>query len=478
MVDVTDPYLPLDMGYFDTPGSAGFFEVSGSYGYVADGNSGLYVLDVTIPTSPDSVIVLNTDDAGCFNIQGNYLYLADGSVGFKVVDINDPTLPNIRGLYDVGGYNMDVYASDSLLFAAQGYRGLSILDISIPNPPTEITNFDMENATALHGSGDYIYVVGNGKLYIIDVSYLYSPQIVGVVDWGWIRGISVYDNYAYVVGGVNLAIFDISDPSFPILIGELDNLPGPTYDVFVSGNYAYLSNGPNGLRIVNISDPSYPWEEGYFENVNNIYAVYVLGNYAYLPDRPDDSLRIVDVSNASAPFQVSSIYIDEARDVHVSGDYAYVASSWTGVRVIDISDPLNISEVGFFDTKGYAREVYFDEYIYVADGGGGLYILENDFDPVGINNENAFPLSFSLSHNYPNPFNPTTTINYQIPEQSFVTLKVYDVLGSEIETLVDQEKPKGNYEVEFNATNLSSGVYFYRLRAGDFVETKKMVLMK
>jgi hypothetical protein len=85
---------------------------------------------------------------------------------------------------------------------------------------------------------------------------------------------------------------------------------------------------------------------------------------------------------------------------------------------------------------------------------------------------------FVLSQNHPNPFNPSTTINYQIPELSFVTLKVYDVLGNEVGTLVNEEKPIGNYEVEFDAISLTSGIYFYKLQAGSFVETKKMVLMK
>ncbi len=86
--------------------------------------------------------------------------------------------------------------------------------------------------------------------------------------------------------------------------------------------------------------------------------------------------------------------------------------------------------------------------------------------------------SFLLMQNYPNPFNPSTTINYQIPALNFVTLKVYDVLGNEVVTLVNEEKPAGEYEVEFNASSLSSGIYFYRLQAGSFVETKKMVLLR
>jgi len=88
------------------------------------------------------------------------------------------------------------------------------------------------------------------------------------------------------------------------------------------------------------------------------------------------------------------------------------------------------------------------------------------------------PTEYELYQNYPNPFNPSTTIKYQVPELSFVTLRVYDVLGSEIATLVDEEKPIGSYEVDFDAKTLPSGIYFYQLQSGSFVETKKMMLLK
>jgi len=85
---------------------------------------------------------------------------------------------------------------------------------------------------------------------------------------------------------------------------------------------------------------------------------------------------------------------------------------------------------------------------------------------------------FKLLQNYPNPFNPSTTINYSVPKTSFVTLKVYDVLGREVETLVNGEKSQGNYKIEFNASRLASGMYIYRMQAGSFVESKKLILMK
>ncbi len=85
---------------------------------------------------------------------------------------------------------------------------------------------------------------------------------------------------------------------------------------------------------------------------------------------------------------------------------------------------------------------------------------------------------FSLSQNYPNPFNPTTNIVFQIADYGYVSLKVYDVLGNEVATIVNEYKTAGNYEIEFNASMLPSGVYFYELKSASFIQTKKMLLMK
>jgi len=92
--------------------------------------------------------------------------------------------------------------------------------------------------------------------------------------------------------------------------------------------------------------------------------------------------------------------------------------------------------------------------------------------------ENYLPTNFALQQNYPNPFNPATVINYSLPRSNMVSIRVYDVIGNEIANLVNEEKPAGRYSVNFNASNLSSGVYFYRMQAGSFVETKKLILLK
>ncbi len=108
----------------------------------------------------------------------------------------------------------------------------------------------------------------------------------------------------------------------------------------------------------------------------------------------------------------------------------------------------------------------------------GVHIIDPFIGPNGIRDLIQNLKELSLSQNYPNPFNPSTVISWQLPVSSFVTLKVYDILGREAATLVNEEKPAGNYEVEFNGADLSTGIYFYQLQANDYIEIKKMILVK
>ena len=97
---------------------------------------------------------------------------------------------------------------------------------------------------------------------------------------------------------------------------------------------------------------------------------------------------------------------------------------------------------------------------------------------TGIKQEKEIPNSFHLFQNYPNPFNPSTKISWELPTNSWLTLKIYNVLGNEVATLVNEEKEAGYHSIKFNASNLPSGVYFYRIKSENFIDTKKMILLK
>ena len=147
--------------------------------------------------------------------------------------------------------------------------------------------------------------------------------------------------------------------------------------------------------------------------------------------------------------------------------YVWLDSSW-------IPEDIGRGEffMGYILYDSAVNEYQFFEYWYNITFKRKLIL-------TGVeSNQGVVAGSYSLSQNYPNPFNPTTTIKYSIPKLSFVTIKIYDVLGSEVATLVNEEKPVGNYELTWNAAKLSSGVYFYQLKAGNYVETKKMILMR
>ena len=142
-------------------------------------------------------------------------------------------------------------------------------------------------------------------------------------------------------------------------------------------------------------------------------------------------------------------------------------------QTIEILNPKEEKEVTFvFDVSRNAQINKRDTIDFMITSPDGIMMTKQFiFSYVG-------PKEFKLEQNFPNPFNPTTTIQYQLPQDAKVTLKVYDILGSEVATLINAEQEAGYYEVNWNASNLASGVYIYRLQTGSFVSEKKMMLLR
>lgn len=106
------------------------------------------------------------------------------------------------------------------------------------------------------------------------------------------------------------------------------------------------------------------------------------------------------------------------------------------------------------------------------------YVTYNQLITTNVESDISLPIGFSLSQNFPNPFNPSTTISYQIPEAAKVEIKVYNLIGKEVAVLIDEQKPAGKHSINFEASQLPGGVYFYKITAGRYAETKKMILLK
>ncbi len=157
-----------------------------------------------------------------------------------------------------------------------------------------------------------------------------------------------------------------------------------------------------------------------------------------------------------------------------------------GFEIERSSDKINWSTIGFREGKGTTSEPqqYFYSDILTDIATSKLFYrlkqvdFDGSFEYSKILEAEIAPSIFSLEQNYPNPFNPSTIISWQSPISSYQTLKVFDILGNEVATLLDEFKPAGKYEVEFDASKIPSGVYFYQLKTGNFFETKKMIVIK
>jgi photosystem II stability/assembly factor-like uncharacterized protein len=155
------------------------------------------------------------------------------------------------------------------------------------------------------------------------------------------------------------------------------------------------------------------------------------------------------------------------------GFYGVYFSNDSGSTWNSLNEGWNI-----YDAEVYSLTVT-DSYLFAGTNGFGVWRIPLSQLITSVENtEENLPVSYFLQQNYPNPFNPSTTIEFTLPKASFVTLKVYDVLGKELKTLVSEEKPAGIYKVNFNAIKFTSGVYFYQLKTNSMILTKNMVLLR
>ena len=164
-------------------------------------------------------------------------------------------------------------------------------------------------------------------------------------------------------------------------------------------------------------------------------------------------------------------------DIVILVDSAAGIIHFAGASMQPISSAMTFASVHFKASKDgestvSLQELRINEGMKMTNIGSSQVVTKVSQDPSLV------PTAYALAQNYPNPFNPTTTISYQLPKSGTVTLKVYDILGRETAVLVDEQKPAGFYQATFDASKLSSGLYFYRLEAGSFVQTKKLLLVK
>ncbi|MHC1737523.1 MAG: M6 family metalloprotease domain-containing protein [Ignavibacteriaceae bacterium] len=373
---------------------------------------------------------------------------------------------------------------DDLVFLADGSKGVKIYRISEEGKLTQLSTLTLPLiARKVKVSGNYLFVANESAgLRIFDISNPSAPFQAGLFDTpGQVKDIVIRDTVAFVSDGLRgLNALSIKDLS---AIYSLQSFPGlgVIKNIAIHGDYIYATAGERGLRIVDVSKPQNMVEAGVFNTLGEENDLVIRDTLLYLANGTG-GLRILSISNPLNPVERGSLlHLGSSLNLSLDSKYAYIASGLGGLRIVDVSNSAEPFETGFFETTAttYSTKYFKNFVITAASPNGGVYIVKNALHPLDIE---ASPgkgnLTFSLGQNYPNPFNPMTKFDYTIASSQSVSLKVFDILGNEIAVLVNEVQSPGNYSVNFDASLLPTGVYFYRLYSGGNSLTKKMLLMK
>jgi hypothetical protein len=267
--------------------------------------------------------------------------------------------------------------------------------------------------------------------------------------------------WSHIRGGVQ----GLSNGNQLICWGESKN-PAVT-EINPDNEIVYEINFPGGGH--RYRSFRFPWETNYFDvDKDSIkFGIVDIGNTSTIPvsliNRNNQPVIINEILNKDSAF-----YINESLPILIPP----IDSITTSITFKPYSNEYKKDKINYrynIDSLIIAQQVYVEGFTRLTS----------------TEEEKQYPNKFLLAQNYPNPFNPSTRIKYSIGSRQFVTLKVYDVLGNEIATLVNEEKPAGEHEVELSSHSrlsgisvLPSGIYFYQLQSGEFIQTRKMILLK
>ena len=402
----------------------------------------------------------------------NYAVIGDWDSGPIIVDVTDPTTPFVRKIITGSGvFGFDVKVWGNYIYTCEGRFGMPLassraIDITNMDSPVISPAFINVHAFAVHPGG-YLFAEIPG-LRIFDLNADPTPSAYMWYDGDLTHGhdstVDIEYNRLYDFHGyAGTKVWDISNITAPALLKTITD-PTITYhhsgDATEDGRYLFLNDelAVGGTKDCTVWDlaPTPPQKVGIglHDPTATIHNLYIIGNFAF-------------VSHYTA-----------------------------GFRVYDVSNPMNPVLLDTYDTApGLTGDGYDGCYgvypwgpggiVYVSDSVNGLYLFQvEDFAgvPTAIGGTPAVAAARLLA-SYPNPFNPATTIAYEIDEPTDVVLAVYDVKGALVRTLTRAPMPGGRHEVRWdgaraNGARVASGVYFVRLAAGGHTDTGRLVLLK
>ncbi|MEZ4387058.1 MAG: FlgD immunoglobulin-like domain containing protein [Candidatus Krumholzibacteriia bacterium] len=575
VVDLSDPTQPTAITTFDTPGSANGTDVDGDIVYVAMGTSGLGVYDVTDPLAPVFLATMPTSGF-CTYVQqrDGVAYACDGS-GLSLFDVSVPAAPTPLGTVNAGGscYEMCFTGNPSVVFLA-GLPGLLSVMVANPASPIVLNASSIGNAFSCADAGTAAVMASRYTgLHVFDGGF---DQLANVPNAGFAMKLHLDGNELYVAdlsGGV--LVYDLTNPTAPVRLTEVPTDPN-CQDVAIAGDILYAVNSNNtgtGLGLTDVSDPAAPVGLSIFDTANQSLGLDVVGDLCVVANG-FGGLRTVNVADPLAPALLGDVAFGAAiYDVMLDGPVAYaisfgggmlsvnltdpaspiliqqqmwgflnavditdqiawVADGQEGLRVVDITDPANLTTLATLVVGGQTRDVVRSRtgspYVYLADDFYGLRVVEVS-DPAAPVLLGSFPsadrgmgvdardglvvLAAGETGVYvyrdasvvaiepgdddvtpelpqalgltaaPNPFNPRVEIGYALPRAGSLRIDVFDARGRLVRTLLRSEAPAGTGSVIWDGTDrggraVASGVYNLRLSTEFSVASRQVTLVR
>jgi len=428
---------------------------------------------------------------------GNVYFYDSGNYRIRKVDAETGIITTVAGNGNTGntgdggpaieaGLDLDLdyrahIAIDEYgnIFAPTGYEHPGVRRVYLPppvvnQPPGSIAGTVNVNSVGLENvlvklldelglpvdGFDDIYTDANGQYSFIDVP-IGDYQVMIVEPLGYI--VDLNPKLTTVIANETSTVnFDLTE----IVLVNTARSKGywkHQYDVYVKGRGNAQETEQNLYDYIDLVHQHYTLYYDIFTDVNTFeewQAILSLKGNHPMADRAKQHLSALILNMVSNKIGQYTIVTDDGRDV---GDVVQYVSELI-INSDDTDDEL---------AKDLAESVNNQQMI-----GAGIVEEGSIIFKTGEGSNDIEVTTYELFDNYPNPFNPSTKIVYQIPERGNVSLKVYDMLGKEVSTLVEEYRDEGRYEINFDAGNLASGIYIYQLRANNYIATKKMILMK
>lgn len=401
VLDLSNPTEPIVIGRASLTGEypPTAIDIESNWAYISLATLGFSIVDISEITEPyeqSNIELENGYYTAEVTVRNEYAYVSAGT-GLSIINVADSMNPLEKGFFPTGSGALRLRVDGDYVYLAESSAGLWIIDVSRPEDPQSAGHFAVESGVIdVEVQEGFSYVPESpatvndtGRVWILDVSDPAHPvqvsQIQGILPWSNTPlSIDVSNGYLYltVPADSGLLIADVSNPESPV-ISSFYKTGGRPYDVFVSGRYAYLANGIDGLRIIDASEPTAPEEIGFW--ANNLVAVDVVVKDSLAIVAASQYLFSLDVSDPANPVELDSILPRQGGGdwkLSVSNDYVYVVGAYnnTDVYIIDISDPSNLKKVGLATERGTGKNGVDSKgiFFYFSDSSRGLFIYRND----------------------------------------------------------------------------------------------------